>query len=230
MPPATFKAIKADLLRRIQHGEWPPGGRLPDEVDLAGAYGVARTTVGRAMRELVADGLIERRRKAGTRVRAAPLRSARFQIPLVRDEITTLGAAYSYRLLASDIADPPAGVAAALRIGPAARLRHLLCLHFADGAPYQLEDRWINLAAAPDAAEADFSAQGPNEWLVSKIPFTSAEIGFSAVAASAAQSAHLACEPGTALFCIDRRTEWQRQPVTLVRLIYREGHRLTTRY
>lgn len=230
MPPATFKAIKTDLLRRIQHGEWPPGGRLPDEVDLAGAYGVARTTVARAMRELVSDGLIERRRKAGTRVRVSPLRSARFQIPLVRDEIAALGAQYAYRLLGSAVALPPADVAATMRAGPSARLRHLVCLHLADGSPYQLEDRWISLAAAPDAEDADFSAEGPNEWLVRKIPFSSAQIGFSAVAASPEQAGHLGCAPGAALFCIERRTEWQGQPVTLVRLIYRHGHRLTTRY
>ena len=96
MPPTTtsYRTIKADLLTRIQAGEFPPGTRLPDEIDLAERFGVARTTVARAMRELVDDGLIERRRKAGTRVRLAPLRQARVKIPLVRDEI---GAVATFR-------------------------------------------------------------------------------------------------------------------------------------
>ena len=54
MPPTTtsYRTIKADLLTRIQAGEFPPGTRLPDEIDLAERFGVARTTVARAMREL----------------------------------------------------------------------------------------------------------------------------------------------------------------------------------
>lgn len=30
-----------------------------------------------------------------------------------------------------------------------------------DGAPYQFEDRWINLDVAPKAEIADFSESGP---------------------------------------------------------------------
>ncbi|PZP20028.1 MAG: hypothetical protein DI613_20650, partial [Kocuria rhizophila] len=49
MPPTTtsYRTIKADLLTRIQAGEFPPGTRLPDEIDLAERFGVARTTVAR---------------------------------------------------------------------------------------------------------------------------------------------------------------------------------------
>ena len=232
MPPTTtsYRTIKADLLTRIQAGEFPPGTRLPDEIDLAERFGVARTTVARAMRELVDDGLIERRRKAGTRVRLAPLRQARVKIPLVRDEIGEMGADYGYRLLHSAITPAPPEAQARLKIGARTRVRHLVCLHLADGAPYQFEDRWINLAAVPDAAEADFTESGPNEWLVGKIPYSSAEIAFCAAEADAEQSAALGCAAGAALFCIERRTQWQRRVLTCVRLAYRHGHRLMTRY
>ena len=52
MPPTTtsYRTIKADLLTRIQAGEFPPGTRLPDEIDLAERFGVARTTVASAAR------------------------------------------------------------------------------------------------------------------------------------------------------------------------------------
>lgn len=231
MPPtASFRTIKADLLRRIKSGEWPPGSRLPDEIDLAGSYGVARTTVARAMRELVSDGLIERRRKAGTRVRMAPLRQAKFQIPLVHDEIASLGASYSYKLLRSDIVPAPLDLIRRMRLTEGTQLRHVLCLHFADHQPYQLEDRWINLEAVPDAAEADFATAGPNDWLVSQVPFSNAEIGFSAIEATALQAQHLGCPTNAALFCVERQTEWERRVVTFVQLVYRPGHKLTTRY
>ena len=61
----NYRDVKAEILRRITEGDWAPGARLPGEVELAEAFGVARATVNRAMRELTDEGLLERRRKAG---------------------------------------------------------------------------------------------------------------------------------------------------------------------
>ena len=88
---STYKSVKADILSKITEGEWGPGTLIPNEVELAEIYGCARATVNRAMRELADDGIIERRRKAGTRVRSAPLREARFVVPIVRKEIEDKG-------------------------------------------------------------------------------------------------------------------------------------------
>ena len=231
MPPTTsYREIKADILSRIRGGEWPPGARLPDEVELAAHYGAARATVGRAMRELVDDGLIERRRKAGTHVREAPLRQARIEIPIVGDEIADMGAAYRYALVRSEIGAPPDHLRARMGLPPGAQVLHLVCMHFADSQPYQLEDRWISLDAVPAARDADFTIRGPNEWLVRQVPFSSAEISFSAIDATPEQAGHLDCAPGDALFCIERQTRFDGQTVTFVRLVFRRGHRLTTAY
>ena len=56
-----FREIKGEILRRIQHREWPPGALVPGEVELAEEFGCARATVNRAMRELVEEGMIERK-------------------------------------------------------------------------------------------------------------------------------------------------------------------------
>ena len=72
---------------------------LPGEVELALEFGCSRATVNRAMREVGELGLVDRRRKAGTRVRMAPLRQARFEIPLVRAEVENTGAVYRYALV-----------------------------------------------------------------------------------------------------------------------------------
>ena len=52
----------------------------------------------------------------------------------------------------------------------------------------------------------------------------------AALEANAEQAKHLGCAEGAALFCIDRQTEWERRALTLVHLIYRPGHKMTTRY
>ncbi|GLS79564.1 GntR family transcriptional regulator [Paracoccus marinus] len=193
-------------------------------------YGAARATVSRAMRELADDGIVERRRKTGTRVRLSPIRQARFGIPVVKTEIEEAGAAYRYALVRSEIVPPPDFLRARMSLPAGADVRHLICMHFSDGSPYQFEDRWINLDAVPDAREADFAAEGPNEWLVRQVPFTRAEISFSATDATLQQAQHLDCNPGDALFSIERQTEWEGRAVTFVKLVYRRGHRMTTRY
>jgi GntR family transcriptional regulator of arabinose operon len=59
------------LAQGIRAGQWKPGGRLPSEADLVRQFGASRITVGRAVRDLQAAGLVERRAGSGTFVRAA---------------------------------------------------------------------------------------------------------------------------------------------------------------
>jgi len=226
----TYREIKADILARITRGDWKPGSLLPGEIELAETYGAARATVNRAMRELAEDGIIERKRKSGSRVRLSPLRQARFEIPLVRGEIEDRGAVYRYALIESEVMCAPAWLRARLGLAPGAEVRHLVCLHFADGGPYQHEDRWISLAVLPQARETDFSAVSANEWLVAQIPFSEVEIAISAATADAGLAAHLACMAGDPLLQIERATRWNGQAVTFVRLVHRHGHRMTARY
>jgi DNA-binding GntR family transcriptional regulator len=56
VPPG--RAIADDLAARITAGEFAPGEQLPPNAALAGAYGVARRTVNRALRSLEDAGLV----------------------------------------------------------------------------------------------------------------------------------------------------------------------------
>lgn len=226
----TYREVKATILDRIKGGAWPPGALLPSEVELAAEFGTARATVSRAMRDLVEDGLVERKRKAGTRVRKMPLRQARLDIPLVRVEVEDQVAVYRYALVASDVGAAPDWLRARMGLPRGGEVRHILCMHFADGQPYQFEDRWISLDSAPDARAADFTAEGPNEWLVRQVPYSNVEISFSATAADAEQAQHLGCALGDALFRVERQTSWDGRELTFVRLTYHRGYRMTARY
>lgn len=50
--------VEAALRERINAGEWQPDERLPSVAQLAGEYGVARSTVVAALRRMEADGLV----------------------------------------------------------------------------------------------------------------------------------------------------------------------------
>ena len=226
----AFRDVKENIRGRIVRGEWGPGDLLPNEVDLAIEFQCARATVNRAMRELAEEGLVERKRKAGTRVRLSPVRRAQFEIPIVRQEIEASGRMYRYALVRSTQAAAPEWLKARMGLDEIAEVLHLTCIHFADNNPYQFEDRWINLSALPQAADADFSESGPNEWLIATVPFSDAEISFSATAADADLANHLGCAAGDPLFLAERSTWWQGNAITYVRMVFQRGHRVTTRF
>src|SRR5690242_13380838 len=58
------------LRQSIGSGEWPVGGRIPNETVLVEALGVGRNTVREAVRALAHSGLLEVRQGDGTYVRA----------------------------------------------------------------------------------------------------------------------------------------------------------------
>lgn len=224
----SYQDVKARILASIHDNTWPPGSILPGEVDLAEKFGCARATVNRAMRELTEDGIIERKRKAGTRVKLAPSRPAKLSIPIIREEIEKNGAAYRYALIDRQERAAPAWLAAKLGLSQDAPAIHLKCLHFADGDPYQFEERWINLATVPAAREADFSSLGPNEWLLNEVPFTELDLSFIAVSASPEIADFLGTHAGAALMSSERTTWLQGDNVTFAKLIFGPGYRLKT--
>ena len=101
----NWRNVMAEVERRIYTREWQPGQSIPNEADLAIELGCARVTVNRALRTLAEIGLLDRRRKAGTRVALHPVSKATLSIPLIRNEIEASGKSYGYHLL-SQKAEP----------------------------------------------------------------------------------------------------------------------------
>ena len=225
-----FRDIKQEVFRRIRNDEWGPGTLLPGEVELAAEFGCARATVNRAMQELSDDGIIERRRKGGSRVKLAPIRQVTFEIPLIRAEIEARGSDYRYELISSAARKTPKWLQVRLGLAEDTPMLHVACLHYGDDAPFQYEDRWINLAAVPLAAHANFSIISPNEWLVGEVPYTNAEVRFSATRAESKISKHLKTEIAEPIFLAERTTWLNGPPVTNVRLYFAPGYQVIANY
>ncbi|MEW6305670.1 MAG: GntR family transcriptional regulator [Verrucomicrobiota bacterium] len=68
--------ISAQLETDIASGKFTPGARLPSEVRMVKQFAVSRPTIGRALRDLEAKGLIERRAGSGTYVRSTTAQAA----------------------------------------------------------------------------------------------------------------------------------------------------------
>lgn len=229
-PKFGYRDIKQEVFKRIRNNEWPPGSLLPGEVELAAEFGCARATVNRAMQELSDDGIIDRKRKGGSRVNLAPVRQVTFEIPLVRAEVEAKGAAYKYELLYNKTDIAPLWLQERLSLSAYTRVQHIRCTHFADGKPYQYEDRWINHNVVPLAGEFDFSTMSPNEWLISEVPYTNAEVRFSATSAEKHVAEALGEAIGDPLFQAERITWLSGEPVTLVRLYFAKGYEMVANY
>ena len=222
-----WEAIRDDVRARIAAREWVPGGLIPGEAALAASYGVARATVNRALRELAETGLVERRRKAGTRVAQGAARRAVLSIPVIREQVEALGKAHSFQILTLAEVTAPKVVLDAMRLAADRTLLHIVTLHRADGRPHALETRWLNLAAVPGPLP-DLMRITVNEWLLQTVPYATGEIVFAAEPAGADEARHLDCAPGAALFVTERVTRTDVGPVTWVRLAHAPGWRMRT--
>lgn len=201
--------IGADIEAQIMSGAWKPGHRIPAEHELMTQYGCARMTVSKALSRLAASGMIERRRRAGSCVAAPPLHHAALAIPDIRADIEAHGRRYRLALLSRSVRAPTAADHRRIALRGNAVL-DLRCLHFADDAPYALEERLINLGVVPDAEHVDFSSEPPGSWLLGHVPWTEAEHAISAVAADAETTAALGLERGTACLRLERWTWYDR--------------------
>jgi GntR family transcriptional regulator, histidine utilization repressor len=222
-----WESIREEVKRRIRTRAWPPGAVIPTEADLAAEFGCARGTINRALVDLAEAGLLERRRRAGTRVAMLPARQARFVIPVIRAEIEARGQVASHQVLALDHMAAPVPVAARMGRLAQGHLIYLETLHLADGRPFAHEERWLNPAILPDPMP-DFSAISANEWLVANVSFVAGDIAFAAEGAEARVAQALGVATGTPVFVTERLTRGAEAAITFVRLAHMPGYQMST--
>lgn len=226
MNNATHQGIREAIRERIIAGEWDLGERIPGEVDLAQEYGCSRTTVNRALQTLADEGVVERKRKGGTRVRPLPLPQAQIRIPIIRQQVEAKGASYTNRIISRQVKAAPAHIRDLMRISDGCRCVHLRTLHMGDGQPFALEERWVNLDTVPDFENADLDHVSANEWLIKTVPFSRGEVSVSANSANDGMAQILRVKPGAALFAMERTTWLGDHSVTTMKLHYHAGYSL----
>jgi GntR family transcriptional regulator len=135
----TSKARQVYLLLRdrIASGRLSDGGALPGEQALAAEHGVSRVTVRRALAELEREGLVSRRRGAGTFVLgdcgAKPIVA---DISDVLANLVAMGRETAVRLLEFGYREAPAQVASALNLKPRERVQFSVRVRLIDGLPF----------------------------------------------------------------------------------------------
>lgn len=231
---ALYRQLKEHIARGIQTGHWAVGDRLPSEHELVGQFGVSRMTVNRALRELTTEGLITRVAGVGTFVAEEKAQSTLLRIANIADDVRARGHAYHREVVCLERRSAPMDVAAALDTRVGESVFHVTCVHLENGAPVQLEDRYVNPRAAPDFGQQDFKEQSPSEYLVRNVAFDQVEHVVDAVMPTEEQAALLKIARSQPCLLLTRRTWNGAQAVTLVRCLhpasrYRLGSRFSVK-
>ncbi|MEE9333076.1 MAG: GntR family transcriptional regulator [Granulosicoccaceae bacterium] len=222
----TWQDIHERIRGNILNRTWSPGELIPGEAELAEKFGCARTTVNRAMRELATAGVIDRKRRAGTRVTVQRTRRVTAEIPIIRTQVEAQGLEYSFCVQTKKLLVPNTTITQIMRLRAQQKALHIQSLHLANGVPFIHEDRWINTHTIPEVLKVDFNQTSVNEWLVENVPLTKGEFVIEAVASSKRVAAALEISCGDSILSSERATWLDDRSVTLVTLYYAPGHQM----
>ncbi len=227
----SWLQIRRAIARKIMSGAWRAGTRIPPEISLATRFGTSRMTVAKAIQMLAKEGIVERHRKIGTVVAMRAQERPIFEIWDVSDIVQQMGRSYSYKLLSCNFVGGDPEARAKLGAAKTTQMLKMKSIHFADGVPFQYEERLINVDAAPGITCQPLESTCPSAWLLANIPWTEAEHVVSAVEAEKHVADALDIKAGAACMVVERHTWNGDVPVTYVSLWHHgSAHRLTGRF
>lgn len=198
-PIIGYQEIRTRILERIRSKQWPLGSPLPSEVALAAEFQCARATVNRALVILAEEGIVDRKRKAGSRVSRFPKKLSKIELRLIRTEVEQRGQSYQCKQLARSFGEPPIWAVEDGSFAPQEQILHIESLHFGDGKPVLHQRSWINATHFPQVVDQCFDRAAPCEWLLQECPLCNGSYWFEAVALDASTAEHLELEERTAV-------------------------------
>ena len=217
---APYARVKQHLKDGLASGRWPPGALMPSEAELVATFGVSRMTVNRALRELQADGLVERTQGVGTFAAQLHKVSSTLTIHDLHEEITSRGHHHVAQVHQQRSVPAPAALAAQLGVAAGSSVFHTLIVHFENGVPLQCEDRYVNPAAAPRYLQADFTRTTPTRELFETTALWRAQYSIEAARPTAQEAKLLGVGAEAACLIMVRRTFTRTAPITIARLVH----------
>lgn len=223
-PVALYHQLFLMLRDDILSGRRAFGSMLPTEEELAANYEVSRITARRALSELADAGLVERRRRIGTRViHHAPDEPVEVSIQQAIDSLVSFGRKTTVRVVEFSRAPAPPHIAAALQIETGTPTIRAARLRLLDKEPLGYVLSHAPARLAPLITRKRLSAAPILDVLQSGgVEIGGAEQHISAVAADPHIAAELDIEARAPLLQISRIVlDKQGAPVLLTEAYYR---------
>lgn len=155
-PQPLFHNVSRHIQEKIESGEYAAGDRLPSERWFQDTLGVSRTTIRRALDELVNAGALEPRGRA-TYVTKEETQAPANTILSLTEMARARGLTPSARVLEQRVRPATWEEAELFSIAPGADLFELKRLRLLDGAEISLDHDRAPLRRMPSGMEIDFS-------------------------------------------------------------------------
>lgn len=221
-----YYLVKLHLLDLI--AALPPGSLVPTERVLTDELNISRTTVRRALAELVGEGRLVRRQGSGTFV-AEPKVSWPLQMTSFTEQAAAAGYEASTELLGAGRGRADDEVARRLGLDPGSVVLHIERLRLADGVPMAVESSHLSAARFPGLLSRLRRQPSLYRVLAEHYDVTpiEAEETIETAAASPWEAGLLEADTGTPMLVLSRHSfDADNVPVEWVRSWYR-GDRYT---
>jgi len=219
-----YQRVKEYIVQGIESGRWREGEMIPSENELAQHFSLSRMTANRAVKELEADGWLDRVAGKGTFVAEAKSLQSVLSIGGIDEEIRNRGNRYSNRVIHLKKVCARQAIAGEMQVPHGSEIFSSLVLHLENEIPVQLENRYVNPSIAPKYLEQDFTKITSHEYLTKLSPLTRGEHTISAAMPSGRARQSLKMEEGEPCLEIWRRT-WVGKTVATVAKLTHPGSR-----
>jgi len=156
-PLPIYYQLKEIIRKKIAHGEWKPGDRVPSERELCAQYNISRETARKALNELMNEGIVRREQGRGTFVADPKLIQRLARLTGYTEDMRHRGLRPGARVLRLEAIEAPLPAAAALQIKAGAPIVLLERLRVAEDAPVAIEASHISFDRAQELLEEDFT-------------------------------------------------------------------------
>jgi GntR family transcriptional regulator, histidine utilization repressor len=228
IPPLQYERIKDHIRRGIAAGTWQAGSQIPSENELARTFSMSRMTANRAIKELEAEGLLERVQGKGTFVTSERSLQSVLRIQGIDAEIRARGNEHTLKLLNREAVRPARSITEAFGLPVGSRIFFSRVLHFENEIPMQLEERWVHPKVAPRYLLQEFAQRTPHDYLMSVAPLTRGVHTIEACLPEGRVARWLKMQDGEPCLLLYRQT-WVDETVASLAKLYHPGTRYQLR-
>jgi GntR family transcriptional regulator len=196
-----------DLLKdQVQRKVWQPGDQIPGEQDLCEMYGISRTVVRQALRELELEGIIRRRKGKGTFIAEMKISEGLIQkLTGFYQDMVERGFKPVTSVLHQNMVPASEKVAGYLAIQPGETVIDIERLRFIEDEPIQIVTTYIPYDICPSLATVDLTNRSLYEYLEKEcgIFLAKGRRFIEAVLATESEAILLGVERGAPLLMLD---------------------------
>jgi GntR family transcriptional regulator len=205
-PIPLYFQLKELLRQEVESGRWQPGQQIPSEPELCEAFGISRTVVRQALRELEYQGLLYREQGKGTFVAQPKISESLMQdLSGFYEDTVAKGLTPATQVLRQEVQPAHKKIADYLQIEAGDKVIVIERLRSVGSEPIVLVTTYLPYDICPDLIDEDLSTQSLYALLEGKygLQLSHGRRMIEAVAANQYEAQHLGVQEGAPLILLD---------------------------